>query len=258
GPLGARRTRLAAAAPVVVVTEEAFIEREAITAILSDKGWVRTVRGSVADPSELKFKEGDRLRLLLPCETTDRICLFATNGRAYTLRAGDLPRGRGDGQPVRLLAELGNEDDVVAMFVLREGARYLVASAGGRGFVVKSEDLVAEKRTGKQVLNLRTGEEAKLCAPVEGDHVAVLGENRRLLVFPLEQVPELARGTGVMLQRYKDGGLADARVFAIAEGLSWKLGERVRTETSVRDWLGERGAAGRAAPTGFPRSNRFG
>ena len=258
GPLGDRRTRLAEAPPVVTVTDEAFIEREAITAILSDKGWVRAVRGGVADPNELKFKEGDRLRLLLPCETPDRLCLFATNGRAYTLRAADLPRGRGDGQPVRLLADLGNEDDVLALFVLREGARYLLASAGGRGFVVKADDLVAEKRTGKQVLNLRAGEEAKLCVPVEGDHVAVIGENRRMLVFPLDQVPELARGTGVMLQRYRDGGLADARVFALAEGLTWRLGERTRTEANLREWLGERAQAGRPAPTGFPRSNRFG
>ncbi|MDA8251178.1 MAG: DNA topoisomerase IV subunit A [Rhodospirillales bacterium] len=258
GPLGDRRTHLAAAPPVVAVTQDAFIEREAITAILSDKGWVRAVRGGVADPAELKFKEGDRLRLLLPCETTDRLCLFATNGRAYTLRAGDLPRGRGDGQPVRLLADLGNEDDVLALFVLREGARYLLAAAGGRGFVVRADDLLAEKRTGKQVLNLRPGEEARACVPVAGDHVAVVGENRRLLVFPLDQVPELARGTGVMLQRYKDGSLADVRVFALADGLTWKSGERTRTEAALREWIGARGQAGRTVPNGFPRSNRFG
>ena len=255
---GARRTRLAAAAPAVVVTQEAFVEREALTVILSQQGWVRTLRGSVADPAELKFKEGDRLRLLLGCETTDRLCLFATNGRAYTLSAADLPRGRGDGQPVRLLAGLGNEDDVVALFVLRADGRFLVAATSGRGFVVTGESLVAEKRTGKQVLNLRPGEEARLCLPAVGDHVAVIGDNRKLLVFPLDQVPELARGTGVMLQRYKDGGLADARVFALAEGLSWKSGERTRTETVLRDWLGARGQAGRVAPAGFPRSNRFG
>jgi topoisomerase-4 subunit A len=258
GKLGDRRTQLAAAAPVVVVNEEAFIEREAITAILSEKGWLRAVRGGVADPAELRFKEGDRLRLLVPCETTDRLCLFATNGRAYTLRAADLPRGRGDGQPVRLMAELGNEDDVLALFVPREGARYLVASAGGRGFVVKAEELLAEKRTGKQVLNLRPGEEAVICTPAEGDHVAVIGQNRKLLIFPLEQVPEMARGVGVMLQRYKDGGLADARVFRLAEGLSWKSGERMRTEADLREWLGERAQAGKLPPSGFPRSNKFG
>ena len=258
GALGVRRTQLAAAPPPVAVTQDAFVEREPITAILSEKGWLRAVRGHIADPAELKFKEGDRLRLLLPCETTDRLCLFATNGRAYTLHASDLPRGRGDGQPVRLLAELSNEDDVVALFVLRDGARYLVAAAGGRGFVVKAEDLVAEKRTGKQVLNTRPGEEARLCVPAEGDHVATIGANRKMLIFPLEQVPELARGTGVILQRYKDGGLADACVFRIDDGLTWKIGERTRTETDLREWLGERGQAGRLAPNGFPRSNRFG
>jgi topoisomerase-4 subunit A len=257
-PLGTRRTILGKPPTAMVVSTEAFVEREAITAILSDKGWVRAVRGGVANPDDLKFKEGDKLRLLVPCETTDRLCLFATNGRAYTIRAADLPRGRGDGQPVRLLADMTNEDDVAALFVWRSGIKYLVASTTGRGFVVASDDLVAEKRTGKQVLNLKPGEEAKLCLPAEGDHVAIVGENRKLLVFPLAQVPELARGAGVILQRYADGGLSDAQVFALAHGLSWKLGDKVRTETNLRDWLGERAQAGRLPPNGFPRSNRFG
>jgi topoisomerase-4 subunit A len=257
-PLGTRRTILGKPPTAMVVSTEAFVEREAITAILSDKGWVRAVRGGVANPDDLKFKEGDKLRLLVPCETTDRLCLFATNGRAYTIRAADLPRGRGDGQPVRLLADMTNEDDVAALFVWRSGIKYLVASTTGRGFVVASDDLVAEKRTGKQVLNLKPGEEAKLCLPAEGDHVAIVGENRKLLVFPLAQVPELARGAGVILQRYADGGLSDAQVFALAHGLSWKLGDKVRTEMNLRDWLGERAQAGRLPPNGFPRSNRFG
>ncbi len=159
---------------------------------------------------------------------------------------------------MRLLAELANEDDVVALFVPRDDAPHLVASTSGRGFIVKAEDLLAEKRTGKQVLNLRAGEEAALCVPAEGDHVAIIGENRKLLIFPLEQVPEMARGAGVILQRYKDGGVADARVFRLADGLSWKSGDRTRTEANLRDWLGERAQAGRLPPTGFPRSNRFG
>jgi topoisomerase-4 subunit A len=258
GELGRRRTELGAAPAAVEVVAEAFVEREPITVILSDKGWIRAVKGHGVEAEGLKFKEGDRLRLLLPCETTDRLCLFATNGRAYTLKAADLPRGRGDGQPVRLLADLTNEDDVRALFVWREGMRHLVASSAGRGFVCKSEDLLAEKRTGKTVLNLRPGEEAALCAPAEGDHVAVIGENKKLLVFPLDQVPELARGAGVILQKYKDGGLADAKVFRLADGLTWKLGEKTRTETNLRDWLGERAQAGRLPPNGFPRSGRFG
>jgi topoisomerase-4 subunit A len=258
GPLGDRRTELGAAPVTVDVTSEALVEREAITVILSDKGWIRAVRGVVADPAELKFKEGDKLKRLLPCFTTDRLTLFATNGRAYTVKAGDLPRGRGDGQPVRLLAELTNEDDVVALFVATEGAKYLVASNTGRGFVVAGAELAAEKRTGRQILNLKSDEEAALCALADGDHVAVIGSNRRLLVFRLDQVPELARGAGVILQRYKEGGMADLKVFRLAEGLTWKLGDKVRTETNLRDWLGERAQAGRMPPNGFPRSGRFG
>ncbi len=258
GKLGARRTALGAPPAPIAIGTEAFVEREPITVILSEKGWVRALKGAVADPAELRFKEGDRLKLSLPCQTTDRLVLFATNGRAYTLKAAELPRGRGDGQPVRLLADLTNEDDVVSLFVPAEDGRYLVASAAGRGFVVAATELLAEKRTGKQVLNLRPGEEAVLCVPAEGDHVAVVSSGRKLLVFPLEQVPEMARGAGVILQRFKDGTLADARVFRIAEGLSWRLGEKTRTETNLRDWLGERGQAGRLPPSGFPKSGRFG
>jgi topoisomerase-4 subunit A len=258
GALGARRTELAAPPAPIEVSTEAFVEREPITVILSEKGWIRALKGSVADPAELRFKEGDRLKTMVPCMTTDRLCLFATNGRAYTLRAADLPRGRGDGQPVRLLAELSNEDDVTALFVPAEDGKYLVASAGGRGFVVPAAELMAEKRTGKQVLNLRSGEEAAVCVPAQGDHVAVIGSGRKLLIFPLEQVPEMARGAGVILQRYRDGGLADARVFRLEDGLSWKLGEKTRAETSLREWVGERGQAGRMPPAGFPRSGRFG
>jgi len=258
GPLGDRRTELGVAPAAVEVNFEAYIEREPITVILSEKGWIRAVRGAVAEPNELKFKEGDKLKLLLPCQTTDRLTLLATNGKAFTLKAGELPRGRGDGQPVRLLAEMANEDDVTALFLAVEGTRYLIASNTGRGFVVAASELAAEKRTGKHVLNVKPGEEAALCVPCDGDHVAVIGENRKLLVFPLDQVPELSRGSGVILQRYKDGNLADAKVFKLADGLSWRLGDRVRTETDVRPWLGERGTAGKLPPNGFPRTPRFG
>ena len=258
GPLGDRRTELGAAPPVVDVATDAFVEREAITAILSDKGWIRAVKGTVADPGELKFKEGDKLKVALPCFTTDRLTLFATNGKAFTLKASDLPRGRGDGQPVRLLAEFSNEDDIAAFFVAVDGVRYLVASNTGRGFVVPGSELLAEKRTGKQILVLKPGEEAALCIPADGDHVAVVGESRKLLIFPLAQLPEMTRGSGVILQRYADGGLLDAKVFRLAEGLTWRLGERVRTETALRAWIGERGQVGRMPPNGFPRSGRFG
>jgi len=258
GKLGARRTELGTAPVAVEVAVEALVEREPITVILSEKGWIRAVKGHLADGTELKFKEGDRLKYLLACQTTDRLCLFGTNGRAYTLRADDLPRGRGDGQPVRLSVELTNEDDVAALFLPEDGAKYLVASTAGRGFVVPGAELLAEKRTGKQILNLKPGEEAVICIKVAGDHLAVIGDNRKLLVFPLDQVPEMARGAGVILQKYRDGVLADAKTFTLSEGLTWRLGEKTRTETNLRDWLGERAQAGRLPPNGFPKSGKFG
>jgi len=257
GALGARRTVLGQVPLAIEVNADSLIEREPITVVLSDKGWIRAVKGHVAEGTELKFKEGDKLRLLVPCQTTDRLCLFASNGRAHTLRAGDLPRGRGDGQAIRVLAELGNDDDVAALFVWRDGLRYLVASSASRGFVVAAADLLAEKRTGKQVLNVKPDETALLCTPAEGDHVAVIGTNRKLLVFPLAEVPELSRGSGVLLQKHRDGKLADAKVFRLADGLTWRLGEKTRTETGLRDWTGARGQAGRMPPNGFPKTGKF-
>ncbi len=257
GALGARRTATGAVLPEVVVDEAAFVEREPITVILSEKGWIRAQKGHVSLDGELRFKEGDSLFIALHAETTDRLVLFATNGKAFTLKADAIPRGRGDGQPVRLLLDLTNEDAVVAMFVHREGLRYLVAASDGKGFLVKGEDLLAEKRTGKQVLNVDPPAEAAVCAPAEGDSIAVIGENRKLLIFPIDQVPEMTRGRGVQLQTYRDGGLADVKVFTRKEGLSWALGERTRVETDLRAWVGNRAGAGKAPPNGFPRSNRF-
>ena len=257
GPLGQRRTTIAGAPAEIDVSETIAIEREPITVILSAKGWIRAVRGHIPDGEGQKFKEGDKLRLLIPCETTDRLALLATNGRAYTLRAGDLPRGRGDGQAIRVMLDMTNQDDIFSLFILKESAKYLVAGTGGRGFVVPGAELVAERRAGKQVLNLREGEKVAVCTAAEGDHVAVIGENRKLLIFPLSQLPELPKGTGVTLQRYKEGNLADARVFTLSEGLTWKSGERTRTELGLRDWLGERAGAGRLPPNGFPKSGKF-
>ena len=257
GALGARRTATGAVLPDVVVDEAAFVEREPITVILSEKGWIRAQKGHVSLDGELRFKEGDSLFIALHAETTDRLVLFSTNGKAFTLKADAIPRGRGDGQPVRLLLDLTNEDAVVTMFVHREGLRYLVAASDGKGFLVKGEDLLAEKRTGKQVLNVDPPAEAAVCAPAEGDSIAVIGENRKLLIFPIDQVPEMTRGRGVQLQSYRDGGLADVKVFTRKEGLSWALGERTRVETDLRAWVGNRAGAGKAPPNGFPRSNRF-
>ena len=258
GPLGARRTVISGAAPVIEVASEALVEREPITVILSEKGWLRAQKGHLGADAELRFKEGDKARFMLTCESTDRLTLLASNGRVYSLRAADIPRGRGDGQAIRLMLELGNDDAVAALFIADPAARYLVASNKGRGFIVPGAELAAEKRTGKQILSVKPGEGLAFCRPVRGDHVAVIGQNRKLLIFPLDQIPEMQRGAGVGLQKYKDGGLADIRMFRIADGLSWRLGDKTRTETRLADWLGGRGQAGRLPPNGFPRSGLFG
>ena len=224
GPLGARRTQISAAAPVVEIVAEALVEREAITVILSQKGWIRAQKGHLADDAELKFKEGDNLAFLLRCELTDRIALLATNGRVYTIKASDIPRGRGDGQAIRLMIELANEDGILRLFLPDMLGKYLVASTSGRGFVVAGAELVSERRAGRQILTLKPGEEWHSCVPVKGDHVAVIGQNRKLLVFPLVEVPEMPKGAGVQLQKYKDGGIADVKIFTLAQGLSWRLG----------------------------------
>lgn len=257
GALGARRTIISAAAPVVEIIAEALVEREPITVILSEKGWIRAQKGHLTDGAELKFKEGDKLHVLLPCQSTDKLALLGTNGRVYTIKAADIPRGRGDGQAIRLMAELANEDGVLALFVPDSARKYLVSSSSGRGFILPGAELASERRAGKTILTLKPGEEWAICLPVEGDHVAVMGQNRKLLVFPLEQLPEMPRGTGVQLQKYKDGGLADVKTFTLANGLSWSIGERVRTETKLTEWLGARASVGRMPPTGFPKSNKF-
>jgi topoisomerase-4 subunit A len=255
--LGRRRTTMGQAMPDVVVDVLAFAEKEPITVILSEKGWIRAQKGHLPEDAELRFKEGDALHAAVHAMTTDRIVLFATNGKAFTLKADAIPRGRGDGQPVRLMVELTNEDAVVAMFVHQDGARWLLASTDGKGFVAKGEEMLAEKRTGKQVLLVEPGKEALICAPVAGDTVAAVTD-ARLLVFPLDQVPEMSRGRGVQLIAMKDGELKDAKVFAAKEGLPWRYGSGVRVETDLRPWRGARAGAGKSLPTGFPRDRRFG
>ena len=246
--LGARRSTLAEPPKPVDVSQITAVEREPITVILSEKGWIRAARGHGVDLAAQKFKEGDALRRALECWTTDRLCGFATDGRAFTLRAGELSRGRGDGQPIRLMVELSKEEDLIALFVAREGERWLVASAAGRGLLVRAEDLLAERRTGRQVLNLKPGERALFCVPAQGDQVAVLGADRRLLVFGLDQVPELTRGTGVGLQKASEGGLREVRVFDGKTGLQWQAGVRPRSLAELGEWVGRRGDSGRVAP----------
>jgi len=257
--IGARRTEIGEPPSDVVIPLEAVVEREPVTVLCSSKGWIRAMRGHVEDVSDAKYKEGDRGRFALHAETTDKLLIFATNGRFYTLGVDRLPGGRGFGDPVRLMIDLPNDQDIVSVMVYKAGRKLLVASADGRGFIVPEDGVVAQTKNGRQVLNVGTGVEAAVCTPVEGDHVAVVGENRKLIVFPLEEVPEMTRGRGVILQKYKDGGLSDVKTFAFAEGLSWALGaDRTRTEKDLTPWIGKRAQAGRLPPSGFPKSNKFG
>ncbi len=257
--LGRRRTELGSPPSAEIVPFEAMVEKEDITVICSEKGWIRAVKGHVEANVDTRYKEGDRGRFWIHAETTDRLVLFGTNGRFYTITCDKIPIGRGNGDPVRLMVELGTEDDVVDLFVHVPNRTLLVGASDGRGFLVKEDLVLAQTRSGKQVLNVPRGVEAHVCTTVpEGaDSVAVVGENRKLIVFPLSELSTMARGRGVLLQRYKDGGLSDAVVFRLADGLSWRSGDRTRTEGDLTAWTGKRAQAGRIAPKGFPRSNRF-
>jgi topoisomerase-4 subunit A len=257
-PLGRRHTELGDVPDDVVVPLEAVVEREPVTVLCSAKGWIRALKGHADDVSDAKHKEGDRARFTLQAQTTDKVLIFATNGRCYTIGADKLPGGRGFGEPVRLFIDLPNDQDIVALFAYRPGRKLIVASADGRGFVVPEDEVVAQTKNGKQILNVATGVEACVCRPVEGDMVACVGENRKLLIFPLDELPEMNRGRGTILQKYKDGGLSDVKTFVRDQGLTWAIGGgRTRTETNLKDWMGKRAAAGRLPPKGFPKSNKF-
>uniref|UniRef100_UPI003B5219E3 DNA topoisomerase IV subunit A n=1 Tax=Roseovarius indicus TaxID=540747 RepID=UPI003B5219E3 len=254
----ARRTRIEEAGEVEDVPLEAMIDREPITVVCSKMGWVRAMTGHIDLNRELKFKDGDGPRFIFHAETTDRLLVFGSNGRFYTLSAANLPGGRGMGEPLRLMVDLPNEAEIVSLFIHRPGRKLLVASTAGDGFLVGEDDVVAQTRSGKQVLNVRGDVRALVCKPATGDHVACVGENRKVLVFLADELPEMGRGKGVRLQRYKDGGLSDATTFNLAEGLSWlDPAGRTRTETNLEEWLGKRAGAGRMAPRGFPRDNTF-
>jgi topoisomerase-4 subunit A len=259
--LGARRTQFAEAPEITVDLDAALIEKEPITVILSEKGWLRALKGHQDDLSKLEFKQGDQLKRALKAFTTDKILLYATNGKFYTLDANALPGGRGHGEPVRLMVDIEQSDDFIEAFVHQPGRKLLVATNGGYGFVVPEDDCIASTRKGRQVLNVSEGDEARIVVPVSGDHVAVIGDNRKMLVFPLAEVNEMTRGKGVILMRMKDGGIADVRVFAKSAGLTWTDGAG-RTFTlewrDLKDWVGQRAGAGIMVPRGFPKSNRFG
>ncbi|MDP6788128.1 MAG: DNA topoisomerase IV subunit A [Rhodospirillales bacterium] len=257
--LGRRRTTIAKPPSAIVVPLDAMIEREPVTVLCSEKGWIRAVKGHVADLADMRYKEGDRGRFALHAQTTDKLVVFATNGRFYTIGCDKLPGGRGHGEPLSLMIELGNGHEAVALLLHQPGRRLLVASESGRGFLVAEDGVLAQTRNGKQVLNLAAGEEAAACAVVgaDDDTVAVLGKSRRLLLFKLDELPAMNRGRGVVLQRYAKGGLADVKTFKRKEGLSWRNGGRPRTEMEIESWFGRRAQAGRLPPKGFTRANRF-
>jgi topoisomerase-4 subunit A len=259
--LGKRRTAFAEAPEHdEAAIEEALVEREPITVVVSEKGWIRALRGTVTDLSSIAFKADDGPKFAFPAETTSRCLVFASNGRFYTLDAARLPGGRGHGEPIRLFIDLEQEADVVAVFRHQGGRKFLLASAQGRGFVVPEDECLANTRKGKQALNVTLPDAARAIAVVEGELVASIGENRKMVIFSLDQVPEMTRGRGVRLQRYKDGGLSDLKTFRAEEGLSWTdaAGRAFSlTLKELADWRGNRADAGRLAPKGFPRTNTF-
>jgi topoisomerase-4 subunit A len=259
--LGRRRTQFAEAPEAdLEAIQQAMIEKEPITVVISQKGWIRALKGHVADTSNLTFKEGDGPKLAFPAQTTDKLLLVTTGGKAYTLGADKLPGGRGHGEPIRIMVDMENDQDILTAFVHDSSRKMILASTSGYGFVIAESEMVANTRKGKQVLNVTMPDEAKLVVPVSGDHVAVVGENRKMLVFPLSQMPEMSRGKGVRLQRYKDGGISDIKCFAIDAGLSWEdsAGRAFnRNKEGLLEWMGDRASAGRTVPKGFPRSGKF-
>ncbi|MCZ8313569.1 DNA topoisomerase IV subunit A [Phreatobacter sp.] len=261
-PLGKRRTTFGEAAEVDVdAIAEALVEREPITVVVSEKGWIRALKGHVQDLSGLAFKTDDRLKLSFFAETTSKLLVFSTNGKVFTLEGSKLPGGRGAGEPVRLMIDLEQEHDIIEVTPYRGGRKVLLASREGRGFVVAEDDLVANTRKGKGVMGVDTPDELAAVRFIEGDHVAIVGLNRKLLVFPLNQVPEMARGKGVRLQKYKEGGMVDLKTFTLADGLTWKdSSDRTWTvsQADLAEWIGNRADSGRLPPKGFPKTNRFG
>ena len=259
--LGKRRTKIGKAVALVdvEVLTEAMIEKEPITVILSKKGWIRAMKGHGHSAKDFKYKDGDREGFVIEGQTTDKFLIFGSNGRFYTIGGDKLPPGRGFGEPVRLMIDLPNDSDVIAVMVYQPGLKLLVASDDGRGFVVKSDDVLAQTKNGKQVLSVSGGAEAALVYVIaEGDdHVAVIGQNRKMLVFALDQLPEMAKGKGITLQKYKDGGLSDAKTFVWKNGLSYKYGSGETVVSDLNPWVGERAQAGKMPPNGFPKSNKF-
>jgi len=238
-----------------------MIEREPVTVVVSEKGWLRAMKGHLADLSTLTFKEGDSLKLAFHAQTTDKVLVFTTGGKFYTIGADRLPGGRGHGEPIRIIVDMDNDQDIVTAFVHDPKRKLLLASYDANGFIVPEEEVVANTRKGKQVMNVKAPDEAKRCVPLTGDHLAIVGENRKMLVFALSDIPEMGRGKGVRLQKYKDGGLLDLKPFTLETGLSWQdSADRTftRSREELAEWIGARASAGRMVPKGFPRTGKFG
>ncbi len=258
--LGKRRTKIGKPpAPITVDLNEAMIEKEPVTVICSDKGWIRGMKGHGHDLKDLKYKDGDRSRFTIEAQTTDKIVVFATNGRFYTLGCDKLPSARGFGEPVRLMVDIPNDAEITGILVFRPGQKILVASTEGRGFIVPSDDVLAQTKSGKQILNVSGTSEASVCRYMEegDDHIAVIGKNRKMLVFEIGELPVMSRGKGVRLQKFKDGGLSDAKTFNWVKGLTFKYGAGETLVGDLNPWVGPRASAGRVPPNGFPKTNRF-
>ena len=255
--LAARRTELADAPVHVNISAEAFIEKEPITVVCSKLGWIRAFKGHHDVLPNLTFKEGDEAGFQLKAKTTDKLLVFSTDGKFFTLPCDKLPSAKGQGEPVRLMCDLDQNHEIVEMLVHEPSRKLLLAADNGKGFIVEEADVLAQTRNGKQVLNTTEGSKACVCVEASGNHVAAIGTNRKILVFPMDQVPVMKRGQGVALQKYKGAHLADAKCFTLKDGLSWVIGDRVRTESDVKPWLGQRASQGHLPPVGFPRSNKF-
>jgi topoisomerase-4 subunit A len=260
--LGPRRTTFADAPEHDVADiHHAMIEKEPVTVVVSEKGWLRAMKGHLADFSTLTFKEGDKLKLAFHAQTTDKVIVFTTGGKFYTIGADRLPGGRGHGEPIRIIVDMENDQDIVTAFVHDPSRKLLLASHEGNGFIVPEAEVVANTRKGKQVMNVKSPDEASHCTTLSGDHLAIVGENRKMLIFPLAEIPEMGRGKGVRLQKYKDGGVLDLKTFSVADGLSWQdSADRTftRSREELTEWFGARASAGRIAPKGFPRTGKFG
>lgn len=255
--LGKRKTTFAEkSAESQVISIEAFVEKEPLTILCSEKGWIRALKG-FNEPTDIKYKEGDQGRFTVKAYTTDKLIIFSQTGRFFTLPCDKLPKGKGQGDPIRLIIDLENEDEIVSISVYQPEQTLLIATNTAKGFLVEASEVIAQTRSGKQILNVTPPAKAQFCIPLTGSHIALIGTNRKMVVYPISEIPLMKKGQGVALQKYQQGHLSDIKIFNMEEGLSWKMGERIRTESNLLPWLGKRASSGKLAPMGFPRDNKF-